>query len=257
MVAAAVAEVITIGSVVPLVSIIIGGDVPNFISKLLGYVFTDFDTASASNENFFAHLVLGFIFLIVLSTITRLAALYAIIKFTNDIGFDLTNRVYRNVLLQNYDYHVKTHQVLAAVNKVQSIMGGVIAPVLQSVSSIIIATGIVLFLLFLDWKIAITAFLVITITYLLISFFVNKKLDANSIIVAKAHSGRILSINEALGNIRELILGERQNKHFHDFLKSETALKNASIENGFISAAPKFLIEGMGIMVLYLRPFSV
>ena len=257
MLIAAISEVITIGSVVPLVSVILGGEVPSFISNLLGYVFSNFETGNPGNNNFLTQLIIGFICLIVLSTITSLIAQYSMINFTNNMGFDLTNRVYENVLLQKYEYHVKTNssEILATVNKVQSIMGGVIAPVLQAVSSGIMAIGIVIFLLVLNWQIAITTFLTITLTYTLISIFVQKKLDANSVIVSKAHSDRVLSINEALGNIRELILGDRHNQHYRNFLKSEIYLKNASIENAFISAAPKLVIEGIGIIVLLFAAF--
>lgn len=257
MLIAAISEVITIGSVVPLVSVILGGEVPSFISNLLGFVFSNFETGNPGNNNFLTQLIIGFICLIVLSTITRLIAQYSMINFTNNMGFDLTNRVYENVLLQKYEYHVKTNssEILATVNKVQSIMGGVIAPVLQAVSSGIMAIGIVIFLLVLNWQIAITTFLTITLTYTLISIFVQKKLDANSVIVSKAHSDRVLSINEALGNIRELILGDRHNQHYRNFLKSEIYLKNASIENAFISAAPKLVIEGIGIIVLLFAAF--
>ena len=90
----------------------------------------------------------------------------------------------------------------------------------------------------------------------MISYFVRQKLDINSVIIAKAHSDRIKSINEALGNIRELILGDRQMKHYHSFIRTEVGLKNASVQNGFISVAPKFLVEGIGIIVLLFTAFS-
>jgi ABC-type bacteriocin/lantibiotic exporter with double-glycine peptidase domain len=250
-------EVITIGSVVPLVAAIIGGSIPSFIVNMLDFLYIDVASLELNNPDFFVQIVIGFIILIVLSTFFRLIAQHMMIKLTNDLGFDLTNQAYKNVLHQEYSFHVETNssEIIAAINKVQSIMGGVISPVLQSISSAIMAFGIMLFLTILDWEIAVISFGTITITYLFISYNVRKKLDANSIIIAKAHSDRIKSINEALGNIRELILGNRQVKHYHSFLQTETYLKDCSIENAFISAAPKFFIEGIGIIILLFTAF--
>ena len=257
MLIAAIFEVITIGSVVPLVATIIGGSIPSFISNLLNFLFIGVETFKLDSPDFFIQIVTVFIILLVLSIFFRLVAQYSIIKLTNDLGFDLTNRTYSNVLQQGYQFHVGTNssEIIAAMNKVQSIMGGVISPVLQSISSAIMAIGIVLFLMTLDWRIAVIAFVSIAITYLVISYIVRRKLGANSITIAKAHSDRIKSVSEALGNIRELILGDRQVKHYHSFLQTETALKDTSIENGFISAAPKVLIEGIGIIILFFTAF--
>tara|TARA_B110000008_G_C16964610_1_gene561458 strand:- start:91 stop:1740 length:1650 start_codon:yes stop_codon:yes gene_type:complete len=257
MLISALFEVITIGSVVPLVATIIGGSVPSFISAILGFLFIDVTSFDVSNSDLFVKIFIGFVILIILSTFFRLVAQYGIIWYTNQIGFDLTNRSYGNILKQDYQFHVGTNssEVIATINKVQSLMNGVIAPVLQSISSSIVAISILVFLIVLNWKIAAVAFVLIALTYLMISYIVRQRLDVNSAIIAKAHSDRIKSVNEALGNIRELILGDRQIKHYHSFLKTEIGLKDASVQNGFISVAPKFLVEGIGIVVLLFTAF--
>ena len=257
MLISAIFDVITIGSIVPLVATIIGGSVPSFISSVLALLFIDVTSFEANNSAIFFKIFLGFVILIILSTFFRLVAQYSIIWYTNQIGFDLTNRSYGNILKQDFQFHVRTNssEVIATINKVQSLMNGVIAPVLQSISSSIVAIAILVFLIVLNWKIAAVAFVFIALTYLMISYFVRQKLDINSVIIAKAHSDRIKSINEALGNIRELILGDRQMKHYHSFIRTEIGLKNAAVQNGFISVAPKFLVEGIGIIVLLVTAF--
>lgn len=257
MLISAIFEIITIGSVVPLVATMVGGSIPNFISNFLNVLLVGVDTFKLDSPNFFIQILTVFIVLIVLSTFFRLIAQYSIIKLTHDLGFDLTNRAYSNVLQQDYQFHVGTNssEIIAAMNKVQSIMGGVIMPVLQSISSAIITIGLVLFLMMIDWKIAVTVFISLSIIYLVISYIVKKKLAANSITIAKAHSDRIKSVNEALGNMRELILGDRQDKHYHSFIETEIALKDSSIENGFISSAPRVIIEGIGIIILLFSAF--
>jgi ATP-binding cassette, subfamily B, bacterial PglK len=257
MLISAIFEVITIGSIVPLVASIIGGSIPSFISNFLNFLLAGVDIFKLDSPNFLIQILTVFTLLIVLSTFLRLIAQYSIIKLTNDLGFDLTNRAYSNVLQQGYQFHVGTNssEIIAAMNKVQSITGGAIMPVLQSISSAIMAIGIVLFLMMIDWKVAVIVFISLAITYLVISYLVQRKLATNSITIAKAHSDRIKSVNEALGNMRELILGDRQAKHYHSFLETETALNDSSIENGFISSAPKVIIEGMGISILLFAAF--
>ena len=257
MLIAAIFEVISIGSIVPLVATIIGGSIPSFISAILDFIFVDVTSDNFNNSDLFIKIGIGFVLIIILSTFFRLVAQYCIIWYTNQIGFDLTNRSYSNILKQDYQFHVGTNssEVVATINKVQSLIHGVISPVLQSISSSIVAIAILLFLTVLNWKIAAIAFVSIAITYLILSYIVRQKLDANGIIIAKAHSDRIKSINEALGNIRELILGDRQIKHYRSFLQTEIGLKDASVQNGFISVAPKYLVESIGIVVLLITAF--
>ena len=100
MLISAIFDVITIGSIVPLVATIIGGSVPSFISSVLALLFIDVTSFDSNNSDIFFKIFLGFVILIILSTFFRLVAQYGIIWYTNQIGFDLTNRSYRNILKQ-------------------------------------------------------------------------------------------------------------------------------------------------------------
>ncbi|MDA9670963.1 ABC transporter transmembrane domain-containing protein, partial [Paracoccaceae bacterium] len=134
MLIAAIFEVISIGAIVPLVATIIGGSIPSFISAILDFIFVDVTSDNVNNSDLYIKIGLGFVLIIILSTFFRLVAQYCIIWYTNQIGFDLTNRSYSNILMQDYQFHVGTNssEVIATINKVQSLIHGVISPVLQS-----------------------------------------------------------------------------------------------------------------------------
>lgn len=257
MLIAAFLEVVSVGSVVPLVASIIGSSMPNFISIILEFFSVDTMSAELNRPFGFQIIFTAFLLMVIISTIFRLVAQYGIIWFTNQLGFDLTNRSFLVVLNQDYQFHVDTNssEILATINKVQSIMNGVISPVLQSISSSIIAIAIIAFLTILNWKIALITFLLMFLTYVAISYIVKKKLNLNSIIISKALSQRVKIVNEGLGNISQLILSDRVNNQYKLFVQNEVGFKVASVENGFISAAPKFIVEGIGILVLLLSAY--
>ena len=252
MVLSSLLEVISIGSVIPLVSVLINGELPTFLTSFLIEINAlEFDI----NETIFNNLKFVFsifVAIILSSMVIKLAALHSITKLTNNIGFDLTNRVYLNVLRQKYSYHVNTNssEILATLNKVQSLMGGVISPILNAVSSVLISVGITIFLFSLNWRAAIYTFGTLLILYLIISVVVRRTLQQNSVVISKAHNKRIKTVSEAIGNIRELILNRSHDIQYQAFLTTEHKLKSASIQNNFISAAPKVFLEGMGIIIL-------
>ena len=258
MVIATFLEVLSISSIIPLVGVISSGEIPIVFENLINSTFfdgSDMLTRIQKQPNIIIYL---FIILTACGMTVKLLALYSTTKLTNDIGFDLTNKVYQNVLNQDYNYYVNTNssEVIATLNKVQSLMGGVISPVLTAISSLIISIGVVCFLLVLSWEITTITFLTLAFIYLIISIIVNHTLKRNGIVISSAHSSRVKSVNEALGGIRDLILNSHQDFKYSEFLNTETKLKSSSIQNNFISAAPKYILESLGIVTLLIAAIS-
>lgn len=249
----AVLEVVSIGAVIPLISLMVspeGADTETFIDFISVFEFLGFETKSLSLP-----LIINiFCMIVCLTILIRLGSLFLLTRLVNNIGFDLTNRVYKNLIFQDFKFHTNTNsgEIISIINKVQLLTGGIVSPIIQGVSSIIIATGIIISLIVINWKIALSTFIILSISYLIISWVSQKVLRSNSKIINNAHTQRIKKIQDSLGNIREVILRNLQKEFFSDFRETEQNLKFGTISNAVISAAPRSIIEGIGIISLIL-----
>ena len=195
----AVLEVVSIGAVIPLISLMVspeGADTETFIDFISVFEFLGFETKSLSLP-----LIINiFCMIVCLTILIRLGSLFLLTRLVNNIGFDLTNRVYKNLIFQDFKFHTNTNsgEIISIINKVQLLTGGIVSPIIQGVSSIIIATGIIISLIVINWKIALSTFIILSISYLIISWVSQKVLRSNSKIINNAHTQRIKKFKIAL-----------------------------------------------------------
>lgn len=175
-------------------------------------------------------------------------------RYAFRIGCDLGVLLFSRSLAQPYSYHVErsSSDILAGVTKVQQILWGVLLPGMQLITAVVIALFILAGLLFIDARVAIVSMVAFIIIYGGLSIAARTRLRRNSAIVSRMSTLRLKAVQEAIGGIRDIILGHSQPVYTRRFAKIDTAMRDAQAVNAMIGAVPRFVIESLGMVLIAL-----
>ena len=126
----------------------------------------------------------------------------------------------------------------------------VIYLILNALSAILLILFIFIFLLIYQTKIALFVGIFVSSFYALATYISDKRLNYNSKQIAKSSNSLVKVIQETIGSIREIILMSRPSIYRNEFSNADNTLRIRSAENQFISIAPKYLIESLGIFII-------
>ncbi len=247
----ALAELATIGSVVPFLALLAN---PN--TKAKGHILGDLLGAVSDTTDQQTLPVAAMLFgaLAVGSSCIQLLLGWASVKFTNAVGHDLAMQVYRTTLYRPYTYHVSrnTSDLLAGVENVSRVVGGILTPGLDMVVSSVLSVAILYGLIALDPTLALLSASLFGAIYLAIAGFSRSEVLRNSHIISRATSGRIRAMQEGLGGIRDILLDGSQSIHIRRFQRLDADFRNAQVRNQLWSQLPRNLVEGLGIAIISL-----
>ncbi len=237
----AVAEMATLGAAVPFLSVLAGtgnsGQCASFS------VLCDLTPLQIS---------LGFAAIIIAAMAIRLLLLWSSTRFAYALGADLGREVYRRTLHQPYSFHVERNssQIIAAVNKTNHLVTGVIVPFMQGGVALIIVLAIFGALLAVDISTALIAMTGIGTFYVVVSTLTKRILRRNSQIVAQAETTRVKILQEGLGGIRDILLQRSQTFYVKRFNQVTLEQKQAQATNLFLRNTPRYVIEAAGMIVM-------
>ncbi|WP_338608576.1 ABC transporter ATP-binding protein [Pelagibacterium nitratireducens] len=239
--AGAVAEMATLGAVVPFLSVLSGSEQVGQCDLLPGIC-----------ELTPSQISVGFAAVITTAMAVRLLLLWVSTRFAYALGADLAREVYRRTLFQPYRFHVERNssQIIAAINKVNQLIGSVIVPLIQGVVSLVIVIAILIALLGFAAQSALIAVASISVFYFSISAITRQILRRNSRIVANTEVERVRILQEGLGGIRDILLEGSQKLYMRRFSRVTIEQRQAQAANLFVRNVPRYLIEAVGMLVL-------
>ncbi|ACT49383.1 ABC transporter ATP-binding protein [Methylovorus glucosotrophus] len=248
MLIGAVAEVATLGAVVPFLAILSGKTVGGACKIPL--IPCDLSLFEAS---------LLFAAIAFIATLLRVTLLYVSNRFTFALGGDIGNEIYRRVLFQPYQYHIaqNTSEIIGGINKVNVLVQHVINPFVQGFVSLIMVLAILVALLQVDAVTAGVAMLTFSCLYVAASILSRRTLRANSSIISHRESLRIQAIQEGLGGIRDVIIDNTQRVYSNRFSQLNSQQRRAQATNSFIKTVPRYVIEGIGMMLMIVLAWWV
>lgn len=245
----ALAEVATLSAVLPFLAIM--ADPQRAVtSPLLQSIFASLGWVDQSKTQ--VHFTVLFVILALCAGALRLVLLWATSKFTARLGHDLASQVYSKTLYQPYIYHISTNnnELLAGIAKVQWVTLGVILPFMNAWTGVIIGSFILSALLVVDVGVAIGAGIALGVVYLSITLFSRGVLRANSGVIAASEIARIKVVREGAGGIRDILLDQTQPVYVKTFQNADLKLGDAMAVNSFIGAAPRYVIEATGMVLI-------
>jgi ABC-type bacteriocin/lantibiotic exporter with double-glycine peptidase domain len=251
----AAAELATIGAVLPFLALIAN---PSLAHKypLVQSIFSALGVREDASVLLLATIL--FAVAAVIASVVRLTMSWLSYKLTFAIGADLANEVYRRTLYQPYKYHVarNTSEIIAGINKADGV-AFTLNPIIQSIVSIVYSIAIVAALVYIDYLTALLAGSGLAVFYWLITAISRRKLLTSGRISAECEGSRVQVVQEGLGGIRDVLIDGTQKVYAARLYKTLAALSEARAAISFIGIVPRFLIEGIGMVLIALVAYSM
>ena len=247
MLIGAVAEMATLGAVIPFLSVLAG---PNDGACLIPFFPCDLSLTEAS---------ILFVAVATVGAAIRISLLWVSNRFTFAVGADIGNEVYRRVLFQPYAYHVShnTSDTIAGINKVNGVVQHVFSPLMQGCVSLILGLAIFVALLRVDAATATAAMLIFGSLYVVASALARRALRKNGKVISETEGLRIQTIQEGLGGIRDVLIDGAQALYAARFAKFNQLQRHAQASNSVVRSAPRYLIEACAIISMVVLAWWV
>ena len=247
MVSGAMAELLTIGAVLPFLALLASPDnaerFPQFLSVL--------SALGLARDGSF---VLGAALLLILAAIgaaiLRLVLSWVSQDFVLKLGHEIGAEMFSRALRQPYGYYLgrNSSELLSGVEKVYTVIFGILLPLMQGVAAAIIALCVALLLFAISPMIATIAALSVASIYFLVSAASRARLARGSAEMAEASRLRYKTIQEGLGGIRDILLNQSQEVFDNEFRRQGEQYRRAQAASLFISGAPRHILEAAGIV---------
>lgn len=248
MLGSAVAEMATLGAVVPFLALLADPTVANKY-PLLQTVLPWF---GAKDGNVLLSAGILFCMITISAALIRMFMMWGSMRFSYGLGADIGGEVYRRTLYQPYSWHVSQNssEVLAGIDKVNGVVGGILTPLMQGLVAFVMIIGILVMLLLIDWKTALIAGVGFTAMYGITTLTLRNKVNRNSQIIAANMSRRVQAVQEGLGGIRDVLLDGTQPLYHSRFVGFDYAMRRAQASNAVIGASPRYIIEAAGMVLI-------
>lgn len=256
MLLGAFAELATIGSVVPFLTLLTMSGThagTGFAASVLQRV-----NASTGLDPLLAATLL-FVGFLVLAGVLRLALSWSSQSFVVRLGHDLAVELQRRILLQPYSYHIaqNTSVLITALDKVQLLVDSVLLQLMYAATALVVSLFIIAALMAVDPVTALIATAFFAVLYLCISAVTRRRLQHNSAVFAAAYEERLAVLQESLGGIRDVIIENAQPLYGGAFARVDQRLSRALLTTHFIGAAPRIVIETLGMAVLAVLAYAI
>lgn len=250
MIMASLAEVISIGAVLPFLGALTAPD-RVFLHPLAQPLIEALSLTEP--EQLILPFTIAFCVGALFSGMMRFILLWGQTRLSHGIGADFSIGIYRRTLYQPYVVHVarNSSEVIAGISiKANGVVLQTLLPVLNLCGSIFMLLFILFALLAIDPMIAITAFSGFGGIYLLVIFATKKALTRDSKRVDHESNQVIKALQEGLGGIRDVLIDGTQSTYSNIFRNSELPLKRAHGNIIILSGFPRYGIESLGMVLI-------
>lgn len=250
MAASSIAEVLSIGAVIPFLAVLTEPDVV-LRSSFGKMVVEQLAIADAKQVQMF--IASAFIALVSLAGCIRLALVYSSIRFSFVTGSDLSFDIYRRTLYQPYEVHLGRNSsdvISGIITKTNSVVYEVILPLVMLGGALALIVAIMGSLVAISPTAAVLTFGGFGLVYLVVGFATRKSLAKNGELVAKESSRVVKSLQEGLGGIRDVLLDGSQKTFAEAYRRADLEWRRAQGRNQLIGAMPRYGIETVGMLVI-------
>lgn len=250
IVLAAIAEVLSVIAVIPFVQVI-NGPAEVQSNQVVGYAVELLEIKNPMELQLFV--VISFVAVVIAATLFRLMLLRYSAYAAFSTGAIFSTNLYRNTLMRSYEDHVSSNtsdDINSIVSKNNTVIYGVVAPLCNFLSALVIGSTIVAGLVYVDPITSFFIFFSFLGLYLIIGLSSKTMLATNSKIIAKESTNVIQALQEGLGSIRDVIIENSYDTFIKIYRNSDIPLRQAQASSVVISQSPRFLLEGLGMSVI-------
>lgn len=250
MLLASVAELVSIGLVIPFLSVLTN---PSLVlnNDLLAPIFFYFSIYKP--EDIFLPVTFMFVLAALFAGFIRALLIITQTKVGYLTGAELGVKIFSKTLYQSYENHLQnnTSQIIAGIShKTTALVQNGIIAILTIISSLLILISIISVLLFINFRVSMITFLIFGLIYSLMMIFTKSSLEEKGRLVNKMQVSVVKKIQEGLGAIRDILIDSSQQVFIDAFKKSEFKLRHSQVTHIILSTTPKFIVESLGIAMI-------
>tara|TARA_B100000787_G_C16189711_1_gene296715 strand:- start:313 stop:2091 length:1779 start_codon:yes stop_codon:yes gene_type:complete len=257
MIITSFAEVVSIGAVLPFLGALTAPE-QIFVHPIAQPLINMFNLTEP--KQLLLPLTIVFAVAALFSGLMRLILLFVQTRLSYAIGADFSFSIYRRTLYQPYAVHVarNSSEVIAGISaKANNVVGNTLLPLASITSSILLLLSILLALLAIEPKVAITAFIGFGTIYAVVILTSRKALERHSQRI-NHESGRVIkSLQEGLGGIRDVLIDGTQATYCKIFRNADLPLRRAQANISIISSSPRYGIEALGMVLIAALAYSL
>lgn len=244
------AEMVSIGAVVPLINVISKQSQNNSNSITFQFI----EILEKINIKTGEEIIVAFSILYLSASIFKIIIMWISIRFAYGLGGDLGSKIFREILKKNYTWHISRNssETISGIEKVNILVGGVITPIMQGTVAILSTFGILVTMLLIEFKITVITMATFLIVYSATMYMYKNKLLKNGSLIAKNSNKRIQIIQEGLGGIRDIIIEKNQRYFEERYNKYDYEMKMAQASNNLVGAAPRHIVESLGVILIII-----
>lgn len=245
-----VAELATIGLIVPFITILISpdkvkeGEIYALIIGKVGYI---------DDSTLLVYVCALFALAGVLSAGVRLLNLYCVNIYTFTLGGELSALIYERTLFQTYEQITLSNSgelIDDITNKSYYLINNIILPVVNIIGGVFVLIFVVGGLLIIQPIATVVAFFTLALAYILMIYHVRVKTRSVSNILNGDSGALIKILQEAFGNIRDVILSGARKTCVDSYRMVNSRLRNAQAYSVFIGQSPRLVIEALAICLV-------
>ena len=250
MILVAIAEVLSIGAVIPFITVLIEPD-RIFNLEIVKPALIIFNIKNSSELIF--PMTTIFCLATVISGTLRVLFLWLQTKLCHSIGIDISRDVFKKTLFQDYENHTSRNssEIISAItNKVKIVVYEILWPLLLMLSSFIIFVNKFCSLIIIEPFVALILFSFLGIMYIFIILTFKKHLNNYSKIISIFEDVKLKLLQEGLNGIRDILIAGNQKVYLDNYIKIDAPLRNAQANAQIIGNSPRFFVEAVGIVVI-------
>ena len=250
MLLSAFAEVVSLGTVLPFLGILIAPD------KVFSYpIVADLVLilGITSADQLVLPLTVAFTVAALIAAAIRILLLWVSTRLAYATGADLSIDVYRRTLYQPYQVHLARNSsevINGIINKVSGITFGVMMSSLSLVSSAVLLVAVMLALISIDPMVASVTAVGFGASYALITWLARHILKRNSQRIAYEQTQVVKALQEGLGGIRDVLLNSTQPVYCDIYRQADYPLRRAQGSTVFIGGSPRPIMEALGMVLI-------
>lgn len=257
MVTTSIAEVISIGAVIPFLGVLSNSEV--IFKHELILPFTQL-LGIANHKELLLPITVIFIVASIFSGLMRIVLLWVQTRVSHAIGADLGYDIYKFMLQQPYEDHMSRNssEVISAVStKINQVVAQTIKPVMILMSSFFILVAMSAFLIYVNPLVAFSVLFGFIVIYVFIVLLTRSRVLKNGKIINTKSNVIIKLVQEGLGGFRNLILDDLHHLFKNSFHREDKKLRRAIANNQILSQSPRHGVESIGMVLIALIAYSM
>lgn len=256
MIGSSIAEMISIGAIVPFLSLILD---PNTAHLKLNYLWSENFFSYIGRENIVLVATLFFILSIVVSGFLRLLVSAMNLRVAYVVGSEISQKMFELTLYQQYSVHLSRNssEIINGIMGKSGVAINCITNVLNIITSLFILIGIISAILYIDAKVALIAFVGFSFIYAVVAMATKSHLNKYSLNISTKSSIALQALQEGLGGIRDIILAGTQKYFLGVFAIAD---RDCKIDQGkvyFIGTSPRYVIEALAMLFLVMLAYGL